>query len=344
MRDTDESRRNVWLGDGVVAGLAIAGRARAQGRSDGGPQFLDGQPVPEPPADKSAGPIRPGRGSSLTGKVAVVTGAARGIGRAIAVEFAANGADVVAIDIAGPVSLASNAKPATPEELEETIRQIQAYGRRGQSIRADIRDIAALRQAADAVERDFGQIDIVVADAAIQRWVPLLQMQDSDWNDVIDNNLNGTANTIRAFAPKMVARNKGRIIVLSSMQGKHGTKDAASYSASKWGIIGLMKSAAMELGQYNITVNALLPGLVDTPLTRYEKRLSESMAETGIKPPENPTPQQAWDTRAPTVALKVGWLQPDDISPAAVFLASDAAAMVTGAEYEVTGGDSAKDI
>jgi NAD(P)-dependent dehydrogenase (short-subunit alcohol dehydrogenase family) len=184
----------------------------------------------------------------------------------------------------------------------------------------------------------------VVADAAIQRWVPLLQMQDSDWNDVIDNNLNGTANTIRAFAPKMVARNKGRIIVLSSMQGKHGTKDAASYSASKWGIIGLMKSAAMELGQYNITVNALLPGLVDTPLTRYEKRLSESMAETGIKPPENPTPQQAWDTRAPTVALKVGWLQPDDISPAAVFLASDAAAMVTGAEYEVTGGDSAKDI
>jgi NAD(P)-dependent dehydrogenase (short-subunit alcohol dehydrogenase family) len=128
------------------------------------------------------------------------------------------------------------------------------------------------------------------------------------------------------------------------MQGKHGTKDAASYSASKWGILGLMKSAALELGQYDITVNAVIPGLVDTALTRYETRLRESMAETGRTPPENPTPQQAWDTRAPTVALKVGWLQPDDISPAAVFLASDAAAMVTGAEYEVTGGDSAKDI
>jgi NAD(P)-dependent dehydrogenase (short-subunit alcohol dehydrogenase family) len=169
-------------------------------------------------------------------------------------------------------------------------------------------------------------------------------MEDSDWRDVIDNNLNGTANTIRAFAPKLVARKRGRIIVLSSMQGKHGTKHAASYSASKWGILGLMKSAAMELGEYGITVNALIPGLVDTPLTRYETRLRESMAETGRTPPEHPTPEQAWQTRAPTVALKVGWLQPDDISPAAVFLASDAAAMVTGAEYEVTGGDSAKDI
>jgi NAD(P)-dependent dehydrogenase (short-subunit alcohol dehydrogenase family) len=103
-----------------------------------------------------------------------------------------------------------------------------------------------------------------------------------------------------------------------------------------------MKSAAIELGPYNITVNALVPGLVDTPLTRNYKRLAESMAETGRPEPEHPTPQQAWDVRAPTLPLKIGWLQPDDISPAAVFLASDAANMVTGAEYEVTGGDSAK--
>ncbi len=211
-------------------------------------------------------------------------------------------------------------------------------------MRADIRDIAALRRVADQVERDHGRIDIVVANAAIQRWKPLLEMQDSDWRDVIDNNLNGTANTIRAFAPKMVARNKGRIIVLSSMQGKHGTKDAASYSASKWGIIGLMKSAALELGEHNITVNAILPGLVDTALTRYDKRLSETIGETGRPPEEHPTPQQAWDIRAPTVPLKVGWLQPDDISPMAVFLASDAAAMATGANFEVTGGDSAKTV
>jgi len=348
--EPDSLRRNLVLGGGIMAGLAAAQAASAQAAAPTAVQtqteaaIFDGGPVPEPPPSKSAGPIRAGRGSNLSGKVAVVTGAARGIGRAIAVEFAANGADVVALDIAGPVSPASNATPATPDELAETVRQIKTFGRRGEAVRADIRDIAALRRIADTVEKTYGRIDIVVANAAIQRWKPLLEMDDADWNDVIENNLNGTANTIRAFAPKMVPRRHGRIIVLSSMQGKHGTKDAASYSASKWGILGLMKSAALELGQYDITVNALIPGLVDTPLTRYTARLRESMAETGRTPPEHPTAEQAWEVRAPTVALKVGWLQPDDISPAAVFLASDAAAMVTGAEYEVTAGDSAKDI
>jgi NAD(P)-dependent dehydrogenase (short-subunit alcohol dehydrogenase family) len=341
---SDAATRRQFIRGGLAAGVVLGGTAVAQTRTDGGTHTLDGQPMPEPPADHSAGPVRPGRGSHLNGKVALVTGAARGIGRAIAVEFAANGADVVALDVAGPISIASSAKPATPEDLAETVRQIKAYGRRGESIRADIRDIGALRAAADHVVAAYGKLDIVVADAAIQFWKPLLEMKDSEWKDVIENNLNGTANTIRAFAPKMVAQKHGRIIVLSSMQGKHGTKNASSYSASKWGILGLMKSAAMELGEYNITVNALIPGLVDTELTRYDKRLTESMAETGQRPSGKPTPQQAWDVRAPTVPLKVGWLQPDDISPAAVFLASDAAAMVTGAEYEVTGGDSAKDI
>ena len=343
MTDPDPLRRRLMFG-AAAAGALAAGSASAQSRTDTDPATLNGQPVPEPGPDKTAGPVRPGRGSMLQGKVVVVTGAARGIGRAIAVEMAANGADVVALDIAGPVSPASNAVPATPGELDETVRQVKSYGRRGEAIKADIRDIAALRSIADHVERDYGKIDVVVANAAIQRWMPLLEMADTDWFDVIENNLNGTANTVRAFAPKMVARRKGRLILLSSMQGKHGTKDGASYSASKWGILGLMKSAALELGQYNITVNALIPGLVDTPLTRYEKRLSESIGETGRQPPEHPTPQEAWDIRAPTVPMKVGWLQPEDISPAAVFLASDAANMITGADYEVTGGDSAKDV
>jgi NAD(P)-dependent dehydrogenase (short-subunit alcohol dehydrogenase family) len=338
------ARRTLLMGAAAAASMAAAGNASSQTRTDTDPRELNGKPVPEPAPEQSSGPIKPGRGTMLDGKVAVVTGAARGIGRAIAVEFAANGADVVAVDIAGPVSTASNAIPATSAELDQTVAQIRKYGRRGEGIKADIRDIAALRAIADKVEQDYGKIDIVVANAAIQRWVPLLEMQDADWRDVIDNNLNGTANTVRAFAPKMVARRKGRFILLSSMQGKHGTKDAASYSASKWGILGLMKSAAMEFGEYNITVNALIPGLVDTALTRYDKRLSETIGETGRPKNEHPTPQEAWDIRAPTVPLKVGWLQPDDISPAAVFLASDAANMVTGAEYEVTGGDSAKDI
>ena len=204
----EPSRRNVVAGAALTMAAASTA-ALGQDQTDKEPPVFDGNPVPEPGQDKSAGPIRAGRGSQLAGKVAVVTGAARGIGRAIAVEMAANGADVIAIDIAGPVSPASNARPATPEDLAETVRQIMSFGRKGEAIRADIRDITALRAAADRIERSYGKIDIVVADAAIQRWVPLLEMEDSDWRDVIDNNLNGTANTIRAFAPKMVARKKG---------------------------------------------------------------------------------------------------------------------------------------
>lgn len=347
VNDDDASQglgRRVVIGSSLAAGIAIASNAAAQERTDKEPLSLAGNAMPEPGPEKTAGPITPGRISMLHGKTAVVTGAARGIGRAIAVEFAANGADVVVLDIAGPVSTGSDAKPATLEDLQETARQVRAYGRRADVVQADIRDLAALRRVADQVEQDHGKIDIVVANAAIQRWKPFLEMADADWHDVIDNNLNGTANTLRAFAPKMVARRKGRFILLSSMQGKHGTKNASSYSASKWGIIGLMKSAAMEFGEHNITVNCLLPGLVDTPLTRYEARFRNSMAEQGITPPEHPTPQQAWDNRAPTVPMKVGWLQPEDVSPVAVFLASDAANLVTGANYEVTAGDSAKDI
>jgi FlaA1/EpsC-like NDP-sugar epimerase len=190
---TDELRRKVLQGAAAAGAAAAMGSAVAQVSSDQAAKILDGQLMPEPPPERSAGPIRPGRGSMLQDKVAVVTGAARGIGRAIAVEMAANGADVVVVDIAGKVSPASNAVAATTEELDETVRLIKSFGRRGEAVKADIRDIGAMRQIADKVERDYGKIDIVVANAAIQRWVPLLEMEDSDWRHVIDNNLNGTA-------------------------------------------------------------------------------------------------------------------------------------------------------
>src|ERR1700753_3377383 len=189
----DQIRRGVLKGAAAVGAFAAVGSAAAQGRSDdGAPRELDGKPMPEPPAERSAGPIRPGRGTMLQGKVAVVTGAARGIGRAIAVEMAANGADVVAVDIASKVSPASNAVAATPEELDETVRMIKSFDRRSEGIKADIRDIGALRQIADKVERDYGKIDIVVANAAIQRWVPILEMEDTDWRDASHHNPHGT--------------------------------------------------------------------------------------------------------------------------------------------------------
>src|SRR3954465_7360710 len=145
----DHVRRGVLKGAAAATAFAAMGSATAQRRSDDGPRELEGQPMPEPPAERSAGPIRPGRGTMLDGKVAVVTGAARGIGRAIAVEMAANGADVIAVDIAGSVSPASNAVPATPQKLDETVRRIKTFAYRAEGIQADIRDIGQLRQIAD---------------------------------------------------------------------------------------------------------------------------------------------------------------------------------------------------
>jgi NAD(P)-dependent dehydrogenase (short-subunit alcohol dehydrogenase family) len=254
------TRRSLLVGSGVAITALGSTQAMAAVAANRQPPVAEPVADPVPPEGRTAGPILPNRGSSLARKVAVVTGAARGIGRAIAIEFAANGADVVALDIAGPVSPTADAIPATEDELKETVAQIQHYGRRATAVKADIRDIVTLRRIADQVEHEHGKIDIVVANAAIQGWKPLMEMDDMDWRDQIENNLNGTANTVRAFGPKLVARNRGRLILLSSMQGREGTKGGASYSASKWGILGLMKSAALELGQYNVTVTPSFPG------------------------------------------------------------------------------------
>src|ERR1700683_3429154 len=279
----------------------------------------------------------------LKDRIAVVTGAARGIGRAIAVDMAANGAHIVGVDICEKIMSFQEYVPATREDLEETGRLVRERNRKFTMEVGDIRKIEFLRGVADRAQQQYGGIDIVVANAGTQVFKPLLEMDDAHWLAVIDNNLNGTANTIRAFGPKLVARGKGRIILFSSMQGKHGSKNMSSYSASKWGIIGLMKSAALELGKDKITVNALIPGLVDTPLTHNERRWSELIGElTGNpNPPPNPTEEEAAKMRTPHVPLRVPWLKPEDLAPAAVFLASDLAAMVTGACYDVTGGDDA---
>jgi NAD(P)-dependent dehydrogenase (short-subunit alcohol dehydrogenase family) len=172
----------------------------------------------------------------LHGKAAVATGAARGIGRAVAV---------------------------------------------------------ALVRAGARAARELGGIDILFANAGIQAFQPLLEMDDADWHIQIDVNLTGTANAIRAFAPHIVKRGGGRIIATTSTQGRHGTVQGAAYSASKWGIIGLMKSAALELGRHGITVNAVVPGLVDTPLTRHEERYAQALVAAGKQPSGTPAGDSA---------------------------------------------------
>jgi NAD(P)-dependent dehydrogenase (short-subunit alcohol dehydrogenase family) len=287
---------------------------------------------------------RTGRTGSLAGRIAVVTGAARGIGRAACVALASAGADVAGIDIAGPVSATLDFAPATPADLDETGRLVTGAGARWLSQIADQRDIDALRAAAEVVDARWGGIDIVFANAGIQAFKPILEMTDPDWHDQIDVNLTGTANALRVFAPLLVRRGGGRIIVTSSTQGQHGTKFGAAYSASKWGILGLMKSAALELGQYAITVNAVIPGLVNTALTRHEDRYAQALSDGGAQPSGDVARDEQDATKALTTKSPLGvpWVEPADVAPLVVFLASDEARMVSGTSFAATAGDSAR--
>jgi len=280
----------------------------------------------------------------LAGKVAIITGAARGIGRAVALAFAREGAAVVGIDIGGSVTPTIEVEPATADELAETGRLVEAAGGGWLAETLDQRDIGALRAAAARAVSRFGGVDILFANAGIQAFKPLLDMEDADWHDQIDVNLNGTANALRAVAPHIVERGGGRIILTSSTQGRHGTKYGSSYSASKWGILGLMKSAALELGEHGITVNAVVPGLIDTPLTRHRQRYAQAVDDLDSGKPTQALEADAEAKLLAKTPLGVPWIAPEDVAPVVVFLASDEARMVSGAAYDVTGGDSANNV
>ena len=277
----------------------------------------------------------------LAGKVAIVTGAGRGIGRAVADLYAREGAHVAGLDVGHRVSATQRYDVPGTDDLEETGRLVRAAGQEWLRLDADIRDLAALRQAVATVEEEFGGVDILAAVAGIQSFASLAEMTDEDWDDQIDINLTGTARSIRAVIPGMMARKGGRIIVTSSTQGRHGMRDGSAYSASKWGLFGLMKSAAMELGEYGITVNAVVPGLIDTKLTRNQSRYRQAMIQGHGRVPEGDLEPMVVEAQTAKLPLGVPWIEAGDVAPAYVWLASDQARMVTGASFDVTGGDSA---
>ena len=279
---------------------------------------------------------------SLTGKSALVTGAARGIGQAICAALAAAGAEVMGLDICGVAAPNLTYPPATPDQLAQTGKMVEGAKRRWIPVKADIRDAKAIKAAVDRAIKDFGKLDILVANASIQAYGPFAETSEEDWNNVININLVGTANTLRAALPHMLSRKYGRMVMISSGQGRHGFMDGSAYSASKWGVIGLMKSLAWEVGKLGITVNAVQPGLVDTPLTRNPGRWRELIRVTGKEPPENPTEQEAIAAAAPSSVMGIPWMQPDEVAPAVVFLCTDAANRISGACLDAVAGESAK--
>jgi len=195
---------------------------------------------------------------TLDGRVAFITGAARGQGRAHAVRLAADGADIVAIDICGPISDTVTYPAATSEDLAETVRQVEATGRKVLAREVDIRDLAAQQQVvADAIEQ-FGRLDILVANAGILSWGRIFEMSEEQWDSVIDVNLNGTWRTVRAAVPAMIeAGNGGSIIIVSSSAGTKATPGNAHYSASKHGLVALTNALAIEVGEFGIRVNSI---------------------------------------------------------------------------------------
>jgi SDR family mycofactocin-dependent oxidoreductase len=269
----------------------------------------------------------------VQGKVAFISGAARGQGRSHAVRLAEEGADIIAVDIAGPVASVTGYPPATEADLAETVRQVEALDRRIVARKADVRDSGALRAAlADGVAQ-LGQLDIVVANAGIYQPVPTLELDDAGWQETIDINLTGVWNTVKVALPHLIAGGGGSIVLTSSVLGLRGAANSVHYNTAKHGMVGIMRTIAGEFAQHRIRVNSIHPTLVNTVMIQNEQ-------VWGLFDPDNPHPTR--ESAAPvfesTNALPVPWVEPADISNAVLFLASDEARYITGVTLPVDAG------
>ena len=241
---------------------------------------------------------------SLNGKTALVTGASRGIGRAIALRLAEDGANVAVI-YAG-----------SADKAKAVVNEITALGVNAKAYRCNVADSAAVNETVKAVTNDLGKIDILVNNAGITRDGLMLRMKDEDFDAVLDTNLKGAFNMIRACYSGFIRKKSGRIINISSVSGIMGNAGQANYSASKAGVIGLTKSVARELASRGITCNAVAPGFIQTDMT-----------------------ENLGDNNPLLNSIPLGRLgKPEDIAAAVAFLASDSAAYLTGEVLKVDGG------
>lgn len=268
----------------------------------------------------------------VDGKIAFITGGARGQGRAHAIRLAEEGADIFIIDAVGSNVETSPAPLANPEDLEETVRAVEALGRRVIGQAADVRDQDAVNAAVQRAITELGDIDIAIVNHGIAGYGRSWELTEQQWQDMLDVNLTGVWHTTKALIPPMIAAGKGGSIILtSSVAGVVGMRHMSHYSSSKHGVIGLMRSLSKELGAESIRVNAILPGSVPTPMVTSE-------GVQALFNPDDPATEPLRNAFNSHNAMAVEWLDPRDIANAALWLGSDEARYVTGVPLPVDAG------
>ncbi|MFN3003663.1 mycofactocin-coupled SDR family oxidoreductase [Mycolicibacterium wolinskyi] len=275
----------------------------------------------------------------VEGKVAFITGAARGQGRSHAVRLAQEGADIIAVDICRQVSSNSVIPPSTSDDLAETADLVKALNRRIVTAEVDVRDFDALKAAVDGGVEQLGRLDIIVANAGIGNGGETLdKTSEQDWNDMIGVNLSGVWKTVKAAVPHLLSSGSGGSIILtSSVGGLKAYPHTGHYIAAKHGVVGLMRSFAVELGQHSIRVNSVHPTNVNTPMFMNEGTMKLFRPDL-----ENPGPDDLALAAQFMHVLPIGWVEPVDISNAVLFLASDEARYITGLPVTVDAGSMLK--
>jgi SDR family mycofactocin-dependent oxidoreductase len=270
----------------------------------------------------------------IEGKVAFVSGAARGQGRSHAVRLAQEGADIIAIDICKPVDNVVY-PAATPADLAETADLVKGYDRRIVTAEVDVRDYDALKAAVDSGVAQLGRLDIIVANAGIGNGGNKLhKIRENIWQDMIDINLSGVWKTVKAGVPHILAGERGGSTVLTGSVGAHkALAHTGHYIAAKHGVVGLMRAFAVELGQHRIRVNSVHPSQVNTPMTMNDVTFKLFRPDL-----ENPGPDDFAPFSQMTHTLPVPWVEAVDISNAVLFLASDESRYVTGVSLPVDAG------